>query len=278
MSLPYAKKNIKVTFVVDVAFDTYHFVAFLRALNKANVVEKFIIKVPGHGTPDRWCEADEYILIREAETMKHLYRNTGLPVPEILDYAPTLDNTVGFPYIIMRRLPGEDAYTIWFDQPYDPDTARLTADCPSIETEKKSLNFLRSLAQFITELERIHFDGVGMPLVHSDDIASQCEVGKAYLWPYLDGIHKVEERDPFLFIQAYVRSALDAYPFPGLNETGKYDDGDYAIRGLRKVLDIIFSHPLFTSGAEETYVLQHNDLDLQNILTDSQGNITGIID
>jgi serine/threonine protein kinase len=277
-SLPYAKENIKTTYVDDLTFGTYHLVIFMRALNKQSVVEDFVIKVPGHGTPDRWRPEDAYMLIREAETMKHLYLNTEMPVPEILDYSSTLDNTVGFPYIIMRRLPGEDAYNIWFDQPYDPETAYMTADCPSIETEKKRLTFLRSLAQVMTELEKVQFDGVGMPLVHSDDIESHHKVGKTYLWTSVEDIHKVEERGPVPSTYTYARSALDTYPFPELGDPEEYDDGDYAILGLRKVLDIIFSGPVFTSGADETYVLQHDDLDLQNILTDSLGNITGIID
>jgi hypothetical protein len=153
-----------------------------------------------------------------------------------------------------------------------------TADCPSTETEKKRLNLLRSLAQVMTELEHVQFDSIGIPLVHSEEISSQNEVGITYLWPYLEDIHKVEERRSFPSTQDYVQSAIDVLPLPELGESGNYDDGDYAILCLRKIVDIIFSHPVFISDADDSYVLQHNDLDLQNILTDCQGNITGIID
>jgi hypothetical protein len=53
----------------------------------------------------------------------------------------------------------------------------------------------------------------------------------------------------------------------------------YHHRGMRKIIDIIFSSPPFAPTEEnETFVIRHPDLDLQNILTDEEGNVTGIID
>jgi hypothetical protein len=52
----------------------------------------------------------------------------------------------------MTKLPGKTAWAIWFDQPYDPVVANYafrTADVPSVETEKKRLTFLRSLARIM---------------------------------------------------------------------------------------------------------------------------------
>lgn len=44
------------------------------------------------------------------------------------------------------------------------------------------------------------------------------------------------------------------------------------------MLGIIFSHPVFQSTDQDFFFLQHDDLDLQNVLTDDDGNVTGIID
>jgi hypothetical protein len=178
----------------------------------------------------------------------------------------------------MRRLPGEDAFNIWFDQPSDSGAALMAVDRPSIHTEKKRLNFLRSLARIMTELERVQFDGIGMPLVHSDEPGSERAVGKTYLWPYREDAFKMEERNAFSFTQDYLRSASECLDYPESDSDGSYDDDDYQLIGIHKILDIILSNPVFNSSKSDSFVLQHNDLDMQNILTDTDGNITGIID
>ncbi|KAF3041732.1 hypothetical protein E8E12_007854 [Didymella heteroderae] len=51
------------------------------------------------------------------------------------------------------------------------------------------------------------------------------------------------------------------------------------ILGARKLLDLIFSQPVLNPHEDpETFTLRHNDLDLQIIIADSEGNVTGIID
>jgi hypothetical protein len=54
------------------------------------------------------------------------------------------------------------------------------------------------------------------------------------------------------------------------------------LRGMHKIIDIIFSCPPFSSksSTEEkgTFVIRHPELDLQTVLTDDEGNVTGIID
>ncbi|KAH7086242.1 kinase-like domain-containing protein [Paraphoma chrysanthemicola] len=187
---------------------SYHHVVYLDAMDIRAKKEDFVIKIPGHGTPDRWIPEDEYMLVREAETMRYLFNNTSIPVPEIIAYSGTLDNTVGFPYIIMTRLPGQSAANIWFEQPFDRDIADGAADFPSLEIEKKRLNFLRSLAEEMTKLQDVQFSAIGMPSFE-----------------------------------------------------------EYQLNGHQRESQIL-----------STFILQHDDLDLQNILTDTEGNITGIID
>jgi hypothetical protein len=136
---------------------------FLDAMDRKAKKEDFVIKIPGHGTSDRWRPEDEYMLLREADIMQYLWRNTTIPVPEIIAYSGTLDNNVGFPYIIMSRLPGESADKIWFEQPFDFHTVDKMADSPSLDIEKKRVNFLRSLAGHMTKLQDIPFSAIGMP-------------------------------------------------------------------------------------------------------------------
>jgi hypothetical protein len=68
------------------------------------------------------------------------------------------------------------------------------------------------------------------------------------------------------------------------------DEPDVSVQnmflGVRKILDIIYDTPAISSSKKnpldcdekETFVLRHPDLDLQNILIDRHGNVTGIID
>jgi hypothetical protein len=55
---------------------------------------------------------------------------------------------------------------------------------------------------------------------------------------------------------------------------------------IRKVMHTLHAQPIiavskkepFDTNGEETFVLRHPDLDLQNILVDDDGNVTGNID
>jgi hypothetical protein len=106
--------------------------------------------------------------------MKYLFHNTTLPVPQVFAYSATLDNSVGFPYIIMSHLSGRFAMNIWFDQPYGDHTPELLQDSPSLETEQKRVNFLRSLVFQMTKLKDLPFDGIGMPSLSRHQIFLTC--------------------------------------------------------------------------------------------------------
>jgi hypothetical protein len=258
----------------------YHFVVFMDAFVSKDKTDDYVIKVPGHGTRGRWGPEDEYMLTREAEALLHLSSSTNLPVPKVISYSATVDNEVGFPYIIMTRLPGQSADKIWFDQPYDPDTAYQHADFPTVGTEKKRVNFLRSLAEVMTQLQDVQFDSIGLPAPQHDVSPFPpllLSSDKTYVWPYADA-HKFEEREPSTSTQDYVRTGLVYHNVPQPDEDGMFTTAQLEILGAHKIIKMIFAHPVFHSDPGETFVLQHSDLDLQNILTDENGNITGIID
>ena len=116
-----------------------------------------------------------------------------------------------------------------------------------------------------------------MPLLNGEcDNERSHPVGKTYVWPYASDVHCAVERPAFPSTHEYVRAALET--FTGPEDATDCAGGDDEDRGVRKILDIVFAHPVFNSQQDETFVLQHEDLDLQNILTDAEGNVTGIID
>ena len=285
LSLPFAQ-NMLDAYIYNSARGAYHYAVFIKTVNSKGKIEEFVVKLPGHGTPDRWTPEDEYMLDREAETMQLVHSRTNIPVPEVMAWSSTLKNTVGFPYIVMRCLPGESASQIWYDKPYDPTTAHEVADTPSLETEKKRLNFLRSLAKIMTELDKVQFDGIGVPCspdrteAHKNPGIAELRypVGKLHVWPYADDIHAVETRQPSKTTQNYISNARSEFTLPEPGADGEFTREQLERRGIYNLLDMVFSHPVFRSEPDDLFVLRHDDLDLQNILTDAAGNITGIID
>jgi hypothetical protein len=83
--------------------------------------------------------------------------------------------------------------------------------------------------------------------------------------------HLSVARAPFTSTQEHINSALeDRVPVVERNQEGVSTTEEYELISVRKMLEIVFSHPVFQSTPDETFYL--------NILTNSDGNITGIID
>jgi hypothetical protein len=80
-SLPDHRKKAAAR-IPGISGGAYHHVVFLDAMDRKAKKEDFVIKIPGHGTSDRWRPEDEYMLLREADIMQYLWRNTTIPVPE----------------------------------------------------------------------------------------------------------------------------------------------------------------------------------------------------
>jgi hypothetical protein len=257
---------------------TFNAASFV-AVTTCGVVVTYIVRVPGHATKEHWTRYDAYMMKREAQILEHIGRNTSAQVPRLCTYSTTFNNALGHPFIMMTRLEGESACNIWFDDEYDEDDPKINfrfGDLPLPAVEKKRINFLRSLAQAMAEISTISFHEIGMPIVPVDGSAPP-SIGPMYQWDFTadDGCI---ERPVFTSTQDYVRTrpyslrmseALDSN-----SKTQNY------ILGARTLLDMVFAQPVFnpSPSISETFTLRHCDLDLQNILVDEEGNVTGIID
>lgn len=283
---PGRKLKLADTRVVDRTNGSYNEVVMLQ-LYRHGKIEDFIIRVPAHGTPQLWTERDEYMMQREVELMMCLHLKTQVPVPEVIDFSTTIQKSVGFPYILMRKLPGATAYDIWFDDiiDYREDTAYLHADFPSAETERKRINFLRSLATIMTDLGQLHFDRIGVPIFDMGPFKKPPVIGPSYNWGRTEGGYAMIERPSFRTTQDFIDSAFSttwnpaADRFEEMQTSNSWRNDEKLCRdlGVRKLLELLFTAPAFNCTGEE-FTICHPDLDLQNILTDEDGNITGIID
>jgi hypothetical protein len=171
----------------------------------------------------------------------------------------------------MKELPGKSACDLWHDE---------HCQMPTPETEQMRLNCLQSLARHMTELVKLRFDQIGMPMFNPqaedfenfDDIEEErLPVSKYFVWPFYDSFCSIK-RGPFASTQAYVNNAIHKYDGVGHHQPPSADDG------TSKFFDIVLSHPVFHSSPTDTFALRHSDLDLQNILIDEEGNVTGILD
>ncbi|ORY14217.1 kinase-like domain-containing protein, partial [Clohesyomyces aquaticus] len=242
---------------------SYHYCAVLNIKNLGS----YVIKVPAIGTPALWCEGDAHNLRGEARTMEYIRRQTSIPVPEVLCWDDTLSNPIGAPYIIMRVVEGKPAYKLWLDgrRPH-----HSTADMPSPELAKKRREFLRELANTIAELQHLRFDKIGM--LDFDDIDGTPKIGHYWID---DGHGQMKLRPAYSSSEEYFQAKLVAHI------VDEDDDSSDLVWGRRNFMKYFYdSHPFSrsSSDAKETFVLAHNDLDLQNILVDDSGKITGIID
>jgi hypothetical protein len=255
---------------------------------KGSNYEDYIVRVPAIGNAARWQEGDAHNMRCEVALMEYLRKETKIPVPEIVSFAYELDSMIGAPYILMKQLPGEPAYVSWFEQCKDRN--HLTENRVSPETEAIRCNILRSLAATMVELQNIEFDKIGMP-----DFGTTVRCGEkptithAYQW--VEDTAQTEDKllphGPFDSSKGYMTSKLEdkwpSTPDPEVDDDPRIQN---MLLGVRKILDIIYSNPIISSSIQdsldpsqkETFVLRHPDLDLQNILVDETGNITGIID
>lgn len=276
--------------VVSTAQGSFHLVFIVKVRNPVSrKIEGWVVKIPGHGTPDRWTADDEYMLTREVETMRLITTYTDVPAAWVEDHSATLDNDFGFPYIVMQELSGKSACDLWYDE---------HCEIPSVEIEQKRLNCLRSLARHMTELSKLRFDQIGMPTFdpcaedfeNYDDIEEErLSVSKYFVWPYYDSFRSIE-RGPFPSTQAFTRNALEnldgltsSRPTPNTTTantttTTPLTEAQVHELGTFKFLSLILSHPVFHTTPTTTFALRHSDLDLQNILIDDAGHVTGILD
>lgn len=155
---------------------SWNFAAMVDIVRDGATITQYVVRVPVHGTTFHWTQEDAYMMNREVQLIEHIRKNTSAPVPEIISFDSTPNNTLGYPYIMMIKLPGNHAGNVCFDQPYRPNKANYayrTADMPDASTEKKRTNFLRSLAHHMTAIQALSFNKIGMvEVIGSGSIAN----------------------------------------------------------------------------------------------------------
>jgi len=262
----------------------YNFVRLYRVINSPNDGE-YVVKIPCVGTAARWQKQDAYMMRSEFGTIKFIGERTKCPVPEVVAYDDKLDNTLGAPYILMKACTGISASEVWHDaHPIHKDWDRDTVDFPSKELASKRERILRSLAQAMAELRHLEFDKIGALDFETVDANGRPAIGSLWEWnidPDLTAEDMATEKalieKPVYdsSLELYTNGLLDVWPCEG------HEGRPGVIYG---VLDALFRSDAFAKSvkpgdSEETFVLRHDDLNLQNVFCDPDtGEVTGIID
>ncbi|KAF2276990.1 uncharacterized protein EI97DRAFT_489551 [Westerdykella ornata] len=249
---------------------SFHHVVIL-----SNGSEKMVIKVPMVGTAERWQRGHAAIIQSEADTMIHIkHKLPNFPIPDVYAYDVGFENEIGAPFMLLSYSSGSPANHIWFDARGDEEDDETMNNTPTEEREKLRINFLKSLAKAMAELRHLEFNACGMVYLQDND------PDKPVIGPYHGWMTLSFDRTRRKYWERPVFETAAEYYMTRLHE--KFGS-KYAV-GISKILSMVYSSPPLSASKKhdadphETFVLQHNDFDYQNILVSETGEITAILD
>lgn len=186
------------------------------------------------------------------QTIEYVGLNTTIPVPRIQKYDLTSNNTLLRPYILMDCLPGK---------PFSTMMDHLT--------EEQITNVVRQWAQYNMELANHQFPQIGTLAKNANRY-----VMKPLLPEGLDD-DVIGGRGPFSSVADYIlgMSTLKKRSLATV-ESDPHTYGRFLRSSLIESLIPFFILPDYLNAP---FVLSHPTLDLDSILVDSSGRLTGIL-
>lgn len=212
---------------------------------------KWILRIPGHG-----LEFDTTDVIRmdtEYRTMKYIRERTTIPIPEVFCWETDSDR-VGAPFAFMSFVEGEPLCNVWYEKDKLSDGGRF--------------EILSSIAAYMSQLHTLEFPAMGMLQFQGPQMSPT--VGPIYsrkIQSHEDGWgdHLVE--GPYASASEQLQGLLARIEYPS-----KYAQCEEPL--LRMAIESI---PKTLDGNGKFY-LSPTDFDLQNIMVNEAGDITGFID
>lgn len=246
---------------------------------------EYVIKVPAQGTPELWTEGDARVLRSEVHTMQFIRRHTSIPVMQIFAWGDDCNNHLGAPYMIQEYalgFPASRLFAVPNGRPVIEETAAVL---------KHRQTFLRDLAFKMAELHKFTFDKSGMLYFENDpeaDDAKPPTVGPWYDYVLYSPREFPAYSNTHAFFSSMIGEAISNRK-QGLIQDPANDPDSFQekirqarlFNGLALFCDAAYSAfpgPKLPTDVPETFVLNHPDLDFQNIYIDDKGAIVGIID
>jgi aminoglycoside phosphotransferase (APT) family kinase protein len=215
----------------------------------------------------------------EVATLRWVRDHTKVTVPQVIVFEDNNTNEIGFEWILMDLMPGSSAYKRWRTMSMD-----------------QKVNFTTSIAEFQADLFRHgHLDstfrGVGTLDLEMKEQSSEWSSisiipGELVSQEFFRGgrINYDVPRGPFRSSYDWLDSMLKIIILEhetAMEKAEEDDDKEDAAEIIASAQKLISLLPTIFSPVQEcaeATILIHDDLNLWNILTDSQGKITAVVD
>ncbi|KAF4929544.1 Altered inheritance of mitochondria protein 9 [Colletotrichum viniferum] len=215
----------------------------------------------------------------EVATLRWLQHQTNIPVPQVFDFDDSNKNEIGFEWILMEYMPGTSADKRWRGM----SMAQKTALVEKVAEYQVQILFPRPHEREFNTIGTLDSkDVTGWNHLKSTPYITPGQlVDYTFFWG--DNYCRNVPRGPFRSSQEWLIS-LVSIVLQELSAKGREaeDEADRELTvNTRKILcKLLYMVPkMFPEkrSAESTF-LWHEDLSLENILVDHEGNITAVLD
>jgi len=255
---------------------------------------EWVLKIPAKGYDQRWTEAAAKSLRSEAQTMNLFRQGTTIPVPKVYAFDSSIDNELECPFILMEKVKGKPVSHGWFDDEMSPAKRKRKipqsasfennrADNEGFLGEQFRARCLQGVAAAMAQLNKFAFNKCGSLTFDKEGNAS--DIDSRYCADF-NAFHRrlcaedygeddsfpFQETGPLADSRSYFLTALDQREV--VQERSPFNQGTHYL--LRLFIDWALVDS--TTSRDEEFVLAHPDFDPQNLFTDEEGTLTGIID
>lgn len=214
----------------------------------------------------------------EVATLRWVREHTDIPVPKVIAFEDSNDNSIGFEWILMELMPGVPAYRRW----------------RTMSLEQKSA-LTRRVAEFQVQLFRNGLPGSpfktigtldmknGQEIVETSTIVSPAKL-MSHEFFIMNRLKYDVPRGPFGSSHDWLSSQIRLVVLDQESALTKAEDEDdredaeEILGAAQRLLSLL--PKIFPDDQEDEVAtaLYHDDLSLHNILVDENGKITAIVD
>ncbi|KAE9966875.1 hypothetical protein EG327_011689 [Venturia inaequalis] len=258
--------------VFEMKHGSFNCVYFINVDDK----ETILLRVPAVARKHLWRDEDAKMMINDFRTTKFIGQKVDFGVPQMLSYDVGFENAIQAPHILESYIPGKPLY-------------QLQREWRAQGTyQEKNSRAMKQLGAAMAQLcqKDLQLDSIGMLEFDNDDCANPRVGPITYMENSLDfgDSMRLKRVGPERDIHERLYSLNTSQSF--FSDSFHTFHSDAHATGLEKSyqriialgLQLVPKSRLYPHEEKERFGLRHPDLDLQNILFDSEGNLQGIID
>lgn len=214
----------------------------------------------------------------EVATLQWVRDNTDIPVPKVVAFQDSNADEIGFEWILMELMPGSPAHRRW-----------------RAMSMRQKVAFTSRLAEFQAQLSRCGdpddtFRGIGTLNADAEESADGMTKtfvpGQLISHEFFMGDHLGYDipRGPFRSSHDWLRSELNIIiveqraAIEKAEDEDDREDAEEVLPPAQKLLSLLPKVFPATHDHHEVTAIWHDDLSLNNILVNDEGEITAIVD